>query len=86
MDQKFFYYSLQIPSLWSLLDSKFLAQIKEGSFYCLSNSIDSPEIENFAILPTGTLILNVSKDTYQQLGLEGTISPFSKKLGNQNYS
>ena len=50
-----------------------------GKVHALSygTSIDSNDC--VAILPTGTLILNLTKDTFQELGLEGRASLFGNE-------
>lgn len=53
--------------------------MKRGKVHALSygTSIDSNDC--VAILPTGTLILNLTKDTFQELGLEGRASLFGNE-------
>eukprot|EP01132_Coremiostelium_polycephalum_P007599 gene7599-9343_t len=60
-----------------LLDHSFLNEyIKPGGFHAISqlNFIDSGNV--VGILPNGKIVLNVDKDTYEQLGLVGKPSVF----------
>ncbi|CAG2228344.1 RPP40 [Mytilus edulis] len=55
------------------------AFIKRGKLRMLSHGGTIDADDCVAVLPTGHLILHLSKDTYQQLGLEGKPSQFPKR-------
>ncbi|XP_063441897.1 ribonuclease P protein subunit p40-like [Mytilus trossulus] len=55
------------------------AFIKRGKLRMLSHGGNIDTDDFVAVLPTGHLILHLSKDTYQQLGLEGKPSQFPKR-------
>ncbi|XP_076470343.1 ribonuclease P protein subunit p40-like [Babylonia areolata] len=63
-----------------LLDKQFIeAFVKRGQLYLLSHKRHIDTQDCIAIIPTGHLILSVTKDTYEKLGLEGKPSAFSGK-------
>ncbi|KAL8623421.1 hypothetical protein ACOMHN_037956 [Nucella lapillus] len=73
------YLAHQVP-LHQLLDKHFIeAFVKRGQLYMLSHKRHIDTQDCVALIPTGHLILHVTKDTYEQLGLEGKPSAFSGK-------
>ncbi|XP_041376129.1 ribonuclease P protein subunit p40-like isoform X2 [Gigantopelta aegis] len=62
----------------ALIDKEFIeAFVKKGEMYMLSHGTNIDTDNCVALLPDGTLVLNLTKDTYEQLGLEGRPSTFS---------
>ncbi|KAJ3155314.1 Ribonuclease P protein subunit p40 [Geranomyces michiganensis] len=70
------YYRAFLPLSFFLQDS-IISYIKSGTFLALRADayIDTDDV--FAILPSGLMVLNVGKDTYESLGLPGTESKLS---------
>ncbi|KAJ3383491.1 Ribonuclease P protein subunit p40 [Lobulomyces angularis] len=86
VDCKVFFYKVK-TNLLNFLSKEFLQQLKLFNVSCISLN-DSIDVGNvFCILPNGTLILNLNKDTYETLGLEGKSSTLirrSDRFGNGN--
>ncbi|XP_033626617.1 ribonuclease P protein subunit p40-like [Asterias rubens] len=76
-DHQMYYIIKKLP-LVEIVNEEFIQTfLKTGSFYGLSiGHIDTHSVA--AILPTGKLILSVSKDLYEELGLEGKPCQFEK--------
>ncbi|KAF2073638.1 hypothetical protein CYY_005057 [Polysphondylium violaceum] len=75
-DQQQCFYEIE-TTIDLLLSSAFIKSfIKPGGFHALSqlSYIDSGNV--VAFLPDATVVLNVDKDTYQQLGIVGKASTF----------
>ncbi|KAI8812974.1 ribonuclease P 40kDa subunit-domain-containing protein [Cladochytrium replicatum] len=76
-----FYFLARNCPLSTFISPDFLSEtLMKGRFCALSihSRIDSGDV--FALLPSGLLILNVTKDTYEQLGLTGKASSFGKRF------
>ncbi|XP_046552878.1 ribonuclease P protein subunit p40-like [Haliotis rubra] len=68
-----------------LIDKEFIeAFVKKGCMYFLSHDTQLDVHDCVALLPSGTLVLNVTKDTYEQLGLEGKPSVFTPRHQKPN--
>ncbi|KAJ3216802.1 Ribonuclease P protein subunit p40 [Clydaea vesicula] len=78
VDCKVFFYKVK-TNLLNFLSKEFLQQLKLFNVSCISLN-DSIDVGNvFCILPNGTLILNLNKDTYETLGLEGKSSTLIRR-------
>ncbi|KAL5022437.1 hypothetical protein ScPMuIL_001592 [Solemya velum] len=76
-------YIVHLP-LVELISIDFIeAFIKAGKLSLFSHSTRIDTDNCIAILPTGQLVLNLTKDAYQILGLEGKPSLFTKKNHNK---
>lgn len=74
------HYVIQNLPASKLISEEFIeAFVKRGSLYMLSHeqSIDTKSC--VALLPTGILLLHITKDLYQELGLVGQVSKFHSK-------
>jgi ribonuclease P/MRP protein subunit RPP40 len=81
------YYTTYGVPLSKLIDVEFIeAFVKRGNMYMLScgTHINTSDI-CVALHPPGRLVLNVSKDIYTQLGLEGKPSKFNGKRSDSRY-
>lgn len=79
------YYTVHKVPLTKLINVEFIeAFVKRGNMYMLScdGRIDTSDV-SVALYPPGRLILNMNKDTYTQLGLEGRPSKFSGKQSSR---
>ncbi|KAK7497717.1 hypothetical protein BaRGS_00011112 [Batillaria attramentaria] len=66
--------------LHHLVDKEFVEGfVKRGCLYILSHGTRIDTQDCVALIPTGHLILHVTKDTYQQLGLEGRPSQYASR-------
>ncbi|XP_053402543.1 ribonuclease P protein subunit p40-like isoform X2 [Mercenaria mercenaria] len=75
------YFTQQVP-LDKLLDIDFIEGfIKAGSVQMISQGTSVDADDCVALLPTGKLVLNLCKDTFQQLGLNGQPSKAGKNTG-----
>lgn len=62
----------------AFLRQDFIQQfVSQGAIYALSYNTRIDQDNTLALLPTGTLILNVTKDTYEELGLQGQPSQYT---------
>ncbi|XP_069469551.1 ribonuclease P protein subunit p40 isoform X2 [Ambystoma mexicanum] len=74
------YFLVKNLHVHELASSEFVNTfIKKGSFYALSYNTKIDQDNSVALLPTGKLILSVDKDTYEELGLDGTRSHYAGK-------
>ncbi|KAG2457991.1 RPP40 protein, partial [Polypterus senegalus] len=74
------YYLVKNVPVYELVEQQFIDRfVKKGSVYALSYNTQIDQDNTVALLPTGTLILSVDKDTYEELGLEGKSSQYSHK-------
>jgi len=66
-----YYIARDIP-LWLLVDLEFIgAFVKQGEFFGLSHGTRIDVDDCVAVYPSGLLILSLTKDTYEQLGIQG---------------
>ncbi|KAL3860288.1 hypothetical protein ACJMK2_010429 [Sinanodonta woodiana] len=71
--------SYKVP-LAEIIKPDFLqAFVKRGKLYMLSHGMQIDTQDCAALLPTGILILSLTKDSYEQLGLEGKVANFGDK-------
>jgi hypothetical protein len=56
-------------------------RVRSGRLYGLSLSVGLDRGDIVAVLPTGRLVLSLTKETYEQLGLQGKRSRFEKEVG-----
>ncbi|KAG8513058.1 Ribonuclease P protein subunit p40 [Galemys pyrenaicus] len=74
------YYSVKDLPLYEFITPEFISTfIKEGSCCALSLNTRIDEDSTVALLPQGTLILSLDKDTYEECGLQGRPSQHSGK-------
>ncbi|XP_019761476.2 ribonuclease P protein subunit p40 isoform X2 [Dendroctonus ponderosae] len=74
------YYKILDLNLAALLGSKFRQNfIKKGKLILLSIGTRIDCDNCCAITPTGSLILSLTKDSYQRFGLDGKVSHFTKR-------
>ncbi|XP_014778332.1 ribonuclease P protein subunit p40 [Octopus bimaculoides] len=67
-----------------LIEPDFLeAFCKKGQLYMMSHGTNIDTQDCIALLPPGKLVLNVTKDTYESLGLDGKRSKFIKHGHNK---
>ncbi|GAB1600724.1 ribonuclease P protein subunit p40-like [Argonauta hians] len=67
-----------------LIEPEFLeAFCRRGHLYMMSHGTNIDTQDCIALLPTGKLVLNVTKDTYESLGLDGKKSEFVKHGHNK---
>ncbi|XP_034952377.1 ribonuclease P protein subunit p40-like [Chelonus insularis] len=78
------YYKVEDLSVCDLIDKEFIeAFIKKGEVTLLSIDVRI-DLENcIAITPTGQLLLSLTTEDYQKLGLEGKPSVFDRKLSTR---
>ncbi|XP_066580407.1 ribonuclease P protein subunit p40 [Amia ocellicauda] len=75
------YYLVRDFPVFEMLEEEFLERhVKKGSLYALSYRTRIDQDNTIALLPTGTLVLSVDKDTYEALGLEGQKSQYNHKM------
>ena len=75
INQSLFSYSFKAP-LSFFISPEFIDVLKSKSIITalsINTRLDHDNV--FAILPSGTLLLNISRNTYETLGLEGIKSP-----------
>ncbi|KAI8052492.1 ribonuclease P 40kDa subunit-domain-containing protein [Syncephalis plumigaleata] len=80
-DQTAFYYDVNLP-LTYFIQPEFITQYirnKATSVIAISVGAQIDQDDVVALDATGHLILNVTKDTYEKLGLDGRPSHFSKR-------
>ncbi|KAJ3172145.1 Ribonuclease P protein subunit p40 [Geranomyces variabilis] len=77
-----YYYRASLPLSYFLEDS-VLSRIKWGTFMALRADAHIDTDDVFAILPSGTMVLNVGKDTYESLGLAGKESKLPADRGRR---
>lgn len=66
--------------LHQLVDKEFVeAFVKIGQLHILSHQTHIDTQDCVALIPTGHLILHLTKDTYEQLGLEGKPSRYASR-------
>ncbi|XP_067055757.1 ribonuclease P protein subunit p40-like isoform X1 [Acropora muricata] len=74
------HFSLIEAPLHAFIETDFIKTfVKDGQFVALSWETRIDTGNCVAVLPNGTLILSLNKDTYEQLGLTGKPSAFQKK-------
>ncbi|KAK2553097.1 Ribonuclease P protein subunit p40 [Acropora cervicornis] len=74
------HFSLIEAPLHAFIETDFIKTfVKDGQFVALSWETRVDTGNCVAVLPNGTLILSLNKDTYEQLGLTGKPSAFQKK-------
>ncbi|XP_072051679.1 ribonuclease P protein subunit p40-like [Amphiura filiformis] len=84
-DHDVYWHIKQLPVL-ELVQLDFIQKfLRHGDFYALSSGtrIDTDNV--VALLPTGELILSVTKDTYEELGLEGKPSKYDQRRKPTRY-
>ncbi|CAG8500596.1 6834_t:CDS:2 [Funneliformis caledonium] len=76
LDSEFFYYKVDLPLSW-FIDTNFIQNyVKAGRVVALSLT-EGIDIANVIALDfSGNLILNLTKDTYEELGLDGHSTKF----------
>ncbi|CAH0557493.1 unnamed protein product [Brassicogethes aeneus] len=80
------YYSIKNINLQDLLDCNFLVCfVRSGTLTLLSVNTRIDCDTCVCITPTGHLILNVDKETFQTLGLEGKVSHFHSKVKSRYF-
>ncbi|RKP23833.1 ribonuclease P 40kDa subunit-domain-containing protein, partial [Syncephalis pseudoplumigaleata] len=80
-DAAAFYYDVQLP-LTHFIEPEFLSQYIRNaatSVVAISAGTRIDQDDVFALDATGRLILHLTKDTYERLGLDGQPSHFSKR-------
>ncbi|KAJ3175105.1 Ribonuclease P protein subunit p40 [Geranomyces variabilis] len=77
-----FYYRASLPLSYFLGD-RVLSHIKAGNFMALRADAHIDTDDVFAILPSGVMVLNVGKDTYESLGLAGKESKLPADRGRR---
>ncbi|RIA99709.1 ribonuclease P 40kDa subunit-domain-containing protein [Glomus cerebriforme] len=74
--KEFFYYKVDLPLSWFIERSFIQDYVKSGCVVALSLT-EGIDITNVIALDSlGTLILNLTKDTYEELGLDGKPTEF----------
>ncbi|CAI2173674.1 16581_t:CDS:2 [Funneliformis geosporum] len=76
LDSEFFYYKVDLPLSW-FIDTNFIQNyVNAGRVVALSLT-EGIDISNVIALDfSGNLILNLTKDTYEELGLDGHSTKF----------
>ncbi|KAJ3153846.1 Ribonuclease P protein subunit p40 [Geranomyces variabilis] len=77
-----YYYRASLP-LSYFLEDLVLSRIKWGGLIALRADAHIDTDDVFAILPSGTMVLNVGKDTYESLGLAGKESKLPADRGRR---
>uniref|UniRef100_UPI00358E266E ribonuclease P protein subunit p40 isoform X1 n=1 Tax=Myxine glutinosa TaxID=7769 RepID=UPI00358E266E len=72
------YYIVNGLPLTVLLQEDFIENfVRQGSVYALSYDTRIDQDDSFSLLPTGSLLLSLQKDTYETLGLQGKPSVYA---------
>ncbi|KAJ3042839.1 Ribonuclease P protein subunit p40 [Rhizophlyctis rosea] len=72
------FHKVSLP-LRFFLDTTFQQHVRRGGTMALQCNVRIDQDDVFALLPSGTLLLNVTKPTYEKLGLVGKPSQLSPK-------
>ncbi|KAI8915025.1 ribonuclease P 40kDa subunit-domain-containing protein [Powellomyces hirtus] len=78
-----YFYKATLPLSFFLEEATLKNYVRQGGFTALrcNAKIDTDDV--FALLPTGVLVLNVTKDTYESLGLVGSHSQCGTEKGQR---
>lgn len=78
------HYLVRNVSLQTLANRAFIEGfIKQGKFYAVSFRTRLDTDDCVAVVPPGTLVLHLNKETFQSLGLEGQVSEFARKRNSK---